>query len=346
MTIVQPMTAARSGTAEPGYMSGFGNGSRPRRCPARCRSAAIRRSSAPTASMPSSFAARPSPRRARPTSGPGCTASARPCAHWGAFRKVDAGLWRTAPCAEVEMPIAPLRWDPIPIPTRRAVLPQGVRTITTAGDAATQAGMAAHVYLDHPVDAGRVLLQRRRRDAVRPAAGRAAAVDRVRHHRRRAGRDRRHPARCEVPGRADGRPGPRLHLRELRRRLHPARARPDRRQLPGQSARFPDPGGGLRGPGRAVEDVREVGRHAVGDRARRTRRSTSSPGTATTRPYKYDLRRYSPVGSAAVRPRRPVDLHRADLAVARRPAPPTSTSWSSRIAGWWPRTPSGRPGTT
>src|SRR5919107_5652018 len=37
-------------------------------------------------------------------------------AHWGQFRKIDAGLWRTAPCAEVEMPPAPMRWDPIPLP--------------------------------------------------------------------------------------------------------------------------------------------------------------------------------------------------------------------------------------
>src|SRR5512142_1194170 len=37
-------------------------------------------------------------------------------AHWGRFGKRDAGLWRTAPCAEVEMPIQPLRWSPIPIP--------------------------------------------------------------------------------------------------------------------------------------------------------------------------------------------------------------------------------------
>ena len=32
-------------------------------------------------------------------------------------------------------------------------------------------------------------------------------------------------------------------------------------------------------------------------------------------PYKYDLRRFSPVGAGPVRPSRPVDLHRADLAV-------------------------------
>ena len=59
--------------------------------------------------------------------------------------------------------------------------------------------------------------------------------------------------------------------------------------------------------------------------ARATRRSTSSPGTATTR-------RTSTTCAATrrsarcFRPRRPVDLHRADLALRDARAPPTSTS--------------------
>ena len=57
------------------------------------------------------------------------------------------GLWRTAPCAEVQVPPAPMRWDPIPLPDGALTFLQGVRTITTAGDAGAQAGMATHVYL-------------------------------------------------------------------------------------------------------------------------------------------------------------------------------------------------------
>src|SRR6195952_243508 len=67
--------------------------------------------------------------------------------HSGRFAKADAGLWRTAPCHEHELPIAQLRWDPAPIPTGDMTFLQGVQTMTTAGDANTQAGMAAHVYL-------------------------------------------------------------------------------------------------------------------------------------------------------------------------------------------------------
>jgi homogentisate 1,2-dioxygenase len=67
--------------------------------------------------------------------------------HSGRFTKVDAGLWRTAPCHEEDVPLAQLRWDPTPMPTDAMTFLQGVRTMTTAGDVHTQTGMAAHVYL-------------------------------------------------------------------------------------------------------------------------------------------------------------------------------------------------------
>ena len=68
-------------------------------------------------------------------------------AHWGDFKPIDKGLWRTGPAPEVEQPIAPLRWDPIPIPKTSLSFVEGVHTITTAGDAASAAGMGAHVYI-------------------------------------------------------------------------------------------------------------------------------------------------------------------------------------------------------
>jgi homogentisate 1,2-dioxygenase len=66
--------------------------------------------------------------------------------HWGQFAKAEIGLWRTAPAAEVELPIAPLRWSPVTIPGERLSFVEGVRSMTTAGDAGTQAGMGAHLY--------------------------------------------------------------------------------------------------------------------------------------------------------------------------------------------------------
>ena len=37
--------------------------------------------------------------------------------HSGRFAKVDAGLWRTAPCHEQEITVQQLRWDPTPVPS-------------------------------------------------------------------------------------------------------------------------------------------------------------------------------------------------------------------------------------
>ena len=111
--------AARASTATPeGYMPGFGNGyetealpgalpigrNSPQRCAYGLYAEQLSGSpfTAPRASNERSWLY-----RIRPT-----------VAHWGQFRKIDAGLWRTAPCAEVEIAPAPLRWDPIPLPDK------------------------------------------------------------------------------------------------------------------------------------------------------------------------------------------------------------------------------------
>ncbi len=67
--------------------------------------------------------------------------------HWGQFRRADTGFWRTAPCTEIEVPPAPMRWDPLPLPEAAQDFVQGMHTITTAGDAGAQVGMATHIYL-------------------------------------------------------------------------------------------------------------------------------------------------------------------------------------------------------
>ena len=67
--------------------------------------------------------------------------------HSGRFAKMDRGLWRIAPCHEHEIALGQLRWDPLPIPNDALTFVTGVRTITTAGDAGTQTGMAAHIYV-------------------------------------------------------------------------------------------------------------------------------------------------------------------------------------------------------
>jgi homogentisate 1,2-dioxygenase len=144
-----PVGDQRSGQSAviPGYMSGFGNGfetealpgalpmgrNSPQKCPYGLYAEQLSGSpfTAPRATNERSWLY-----RIRPT-----------VTHWGQFEKVDAGLWRTAPCHEVDVPLAPMRWDPIAIPDQKLCFLEGVRTITTAGDAGTRAGMGAHVYL-------------------------------------------------------------------------------------------------------------------------------------------------------------------------------------------------------
>jgi homogentisate 1,2-dioxygenase len=139
---------ARSGqsTLTQGYLSGFGNGfetealpgalpigrNSPQKCPYGLYAEQL---SGSPFTAPRSTNERTWLYRIRPT-----------VANWGQFEKTDIGLWRTAPASEVQMPIAPMRWSPIPIPTESLTFIQGVRTMTTAGDAGTQSGMGAHLY--------------------------------------------------------------------------------------------------------------------------------------------------------------------------------------------------------
>ena len=67
--------------------------------------------------------------------------------HSGRFEKADIGLWRTAPSDGAELPPLQLRWSPEPLPKEKTTLLQGMRTITTAGDAGAQAGMSAGIYV-------------------------------------------------------------------------------------------------------------------------------------------------------------------------------------------------------
>jgi homogentisate 1,2-dioxygenase len=67
--------------------------------------------------------------------------------HTARFTRIDGGLIRSAPQRESELPIAPLRWGPVPLPDEKLTFVSGLRTMTTAGDCETMAGMGAHVLL-------------------------------------------------------------------------------------------------------------------------------------------------------------------------------------------------------
>ncbi|ABE61779.1 homogentisate 1,2-dioxygenase [Nitrobacter hamburgensis X14] len=147
-TSFDPVAAnSNSANVTPGYMSGFGNsfetealpGALPigRNSPQRCAYGlyAEQLSGSPF-TAPRGANERSWLYRIRPS-----------VRHSGHFVKIDAKLWRTAPCLEHDMPLAQLRWDPTPIPEDELTFVQSVRTMTTAGDAHTQTGMAAHIYL-------------------------------------------------------------------------------------------------------------------------------------------------------------------------------------------------------
>lgn len=68
--------------------------------------------------------------------------------HGTKFQRVDRGLIRSAPCHEVDdVPFAQLRWHPISVPKEPLDFLSGLRTITTCGDNQMQSGIASHVYL-------------------------------------------------------------------------------------------------------------------------------------------------------------------------------------------------------
>ena len=141
-----PQTPSATG-AVTGYMSGFGNsfetealaGALPvgRNSPQRCRFGLYAEQlsgspfTAPRASNERSWLY-----RIRPS-----------VKHTGVFKAAPKGLWRTAPCVELEVPIAQMRWSPTPYPAQPTTLISGINTMTTCGDAGTQTGMAAHVYV-------------------------------------------------------------------------------------------------------------------------------------------------------------------------------------------------------
>ena len=70
----------------------------------------------------------------------------RPSVMHRPYSRIDNGLIRTAPFGEVDATPSQLRWSPFPIPTKPTDFVDGIITVGGNGDAAMQAGVAAHVY--------------------------------------------------------------------------------------------------------------------------------------------------------------------------------------------------------
>ncbi|MFN6978603.1 MAG: homogentisate 1,2-dioxygenase [Gemmobacter sp.] len=68
--------------------------------------------------------------------------------HTGRFAKIDLPYWKSAPHVLPDViSLGQYRWDPVPMTGDALTWLTGMRTMTTAGDVNTQAGMASHVYL-------------------------------------------------------------------------------------------------------------------------------------------------------------------------------------------------------
>lgn len=117
----------------PGYMSGFGNGFETEALPGALPVARNSPQKCPYGLYAEQLSGSPftAPRKTNERS---WLYRIRPTvAHWSDFQKMDARLWRTAPAREVDMPIAPLRWDPLPMTLESLSFIEGMRSMTTAG---------------------------------------------------------------------------------------------------------------------------------------------------------------------------------------------------------------------
>ncbi|MEP1207481.1 MAG: homogentisate 1,2-dioxygenase [Rhizobiaceae bacterium] len=69
--------------------------------------------------------------------------------HSGRYSEIDMPGWKTAPhLVKHGLALGQLRWSPVPLPPpdQPTTFVEGVATMTTAGDALSQSGMAAHIY--------------------------------------------------------------------------------------------------------------------------------------------------------------------------------------------------------
>ncbi len=70
----------------------------------------------------------------------------RPSVTHKPFRQIDNKLWRTAPCHEAVATPNQLRWDALALPLEATDFIDGIVTMATNGDAATQTGIGIHLY--------------------------------------------------------------------------------------------------------------------------------------------------------------------------------------------------------
>jgi len=89
------------------------------------------------------------------------------------YKRIKNGQIRSAPFNEVDATPSQLRWSPIPIPKKPTDFIDGIVTIGGNGDAATQTGMAAHLYVANASMTDRTFYNADGEMLVLPQQGRA-----------------------------------------------------------------------------------------------------------------------------------------------------------------------------
>jgi hypothetical protein len=203
--------------------------------------------------------------------------------HSRRFQKIDLPYWKSRAARGPDViSLGQYRWDPVPHSDEPLTWLTGMRTMTTAGDVNTQVGMASHIYLVTASMEDAYFYSADSELLIVPQEGK------LRFFTELGIIDLEPQEIAIIPRglvyRVEVTKAPRAaSSARITARNSSCRAWADRRQLHGQPARFQDAGRGLRGPRGAVDRHREMVRPVPRDRDRAFARSTSWPGTATTR---------------------------------------------------------------
>ena len=206
----------------------------------------------------------------------------RPSAMHGPFRRMAQGLLRSGPFDEVEASPNRLRWNPWPIPSEPMDFLDGLVTIAGSGDAATQHGLAVHVYRANRPMENRYFYDADGELMLVPQEGAIALATELGRLEARPGEIAVIPRGTKFQVLPDGPSrgyvcenyGPPFRLPELG---------PIGSQGTRPEARLPGAGGGLRGQRPAPARWWQSSWARYGWRNAATPRSTWWPGTATTR---------------------------------------------------------------
>lgn len=97
--------------------------------------------------------------------------------HTNGFSEIPHDYWKTAPHRdESNLPAMQLRWPPFDAPSEKTDFFDGVRTMTTCGDAFTQTGIASHVFTANQSMERRFMMNCDGEMLILPEQGRLRAV--------------------------------------------------------------------------------------------------------------------------------------------------------------------------